>query len=815
MAIEKQIDLLEGEGELELDALTDQPALMTEFDDGTIEFDYDALDEEGNLIDTKGVINYKREHFSNLAEDLDEHELHDIAQQVLDQYEGDKQSCAEHMEMLADGMNLLGTKLEETTEPFEGACAAHHPLILENSVKFQAKAMAALYPAKGPVKVQVLGKHTDEKQEQAERVSNHMNYQIRNQMEEYFPETERMLFNIPIVGSGFKKLYYNGHFDRPCSEYVPVDQFITNYHTTSLKTAMSFTHVIHRTYNDLKKDMVYGLYRDIEEVLESEGAFGDQGIIKEETDEILGLQPFTDDMVFTLYEHYCFLDLPGEFGHEDGIALPYVVTVDKETERVLSIRRGWKEDDETYERIVPFVHFPFVAGPGFYGLGYIHLLGNLQITLTSVMRSLVDSGQFANLQGGFIDKRLRMRGDDGPIKPGEFKEVESGGMPITQLIQPLTFKEPSQVLLQMYQFIEGRGQKFADSTEQVVADSTNYGPVGTTLALLEESTKFFSGIHKRLHHAQKQEFKILAALNYEYLDETESFDVVGDTFEISKEDYSGKIDISPESDPNLNSKAQKLTVSQAIYTAALQNPVIHDMYEVTKQYYLSMDIDNELVDKLLPPKEEPIPRDPITDLFKVQKGEPIQAFPGQDHDAHIQAKMAFLQDPNGGANPMMTQIVPLIQANIQEHILMKFKEDVAGTAASGQVQGSTEEQIVSMAAQRVSQQSQQLAELQAKGVDEARNKLADAEMIRVMNETRKQEADQNFKQSELSLQALKLELEKLKEDNKMLLAGVEQESKQTQETLGNIKDLLELALEEKRSAEAVQEPKIDTVNKEE
>lgn len=799
----------------------DLPAVVTEYDDGTTEYDYGALDDDDEtLLETQGVMNINKEHYSNLAEGMDEDMLRILGEEVIEQFEEDKQSCAEWMETARDGLNLLGTRLEENNDPFPGACGAHHPLILESAVKFQAKAMDAMYPSKGPVKVQILGDVTEEKQDQAKRVRNHMNYQITDQMEEYFDETERMLFYLPIIGSAIKKVYYNALLDRPAAEFIQVDSFIVNYHTTNLRSAYSMTHMINRWGNDIKKDIEAGLYMETD--LTEMDSSATQGEITQEADDLMGYSPIKDDEMYTLLEHYCYLNLENytvnSGGDYDDIALPYVVTVEYETGKVLAIRRNWAEwDDDTKQRICPFVHYKFVPGMGFYGLGYIHLLGNLQVTLTSAMRSLIDSAQFTNLQGGFIDKRLRIRGDDGPIKPGQFKEAESGGVPLKELIMPLQFKEPSQVLMAMYQFIEERAQKFADSTEQVVADSTNYGPVGTTMALLEASNKFFTGVHKRLHNSQKVEFKLLGALNYEYLGESERFDIVGESFDISKTDYDGTIDITPLSDPNASSKSQKMATAQAVYTAALQLPQNHDLYEVSRYYYTSMDIDETLVDKFLPPKEEPQQADPLTDIILAQQGKPIKAFPGQEHDAHVAIKSAFLQDPQTGGSIMMQNIVPIIQANIQEHLILKFQEQTAGTVASGGIdsQGATsEQQVVAMAAQKVAQMNQQMAELQAKGPDEARNKLADAELLRVLNESARSESETKLKQAGLTLDALRLELEKLKEDNKMLLAGVEAQNKQTQDAMNNIQELLQIALDEKQAATAQENIKIQEIDTE-
>ncbi len=799
MAIEKAIQpnpILE-----ETPLLTDtgKPYVQTEYDDGSIEFDFD--EESVNNAMQESVVNYNADHYENLAENIDEDTLNKIAAEVLDRFEGDKSSRAQWLETVNSGLSLLGIEVEEGDDPFPGACTAHHPLILESAVKFQAKASNELFNPRGPVKTAIIGEPTEEKEEQAKRVRDHMNYQIMHQMEEYFDETEMMLFYLPIVGSAFKKTYYDGLLDRPVSVFVPVDRFVVNYFATSLKSAPCFTHMIDRMANDLKKDQKNGLYRDIKLCHPVRSSQGETEVV---IDELMGVHAQMDEEVYTLLEQYCYLDLCDDDpkSDEDGIALPYVVTVEAETGTVLAIRRNWSENDDKKKLICPFTHYKFVPGLGFYGLGFIHLLGNLQMTLTSAMRSLVDAGSFANLQGGFVDKRLRIRSNDGPLSPGEFREAESGGLPLKDAIMTLPFKEPSQVLLAMYQFIEARGQKFADSTEQVIADSTNYGPVGTTMALLEASTKFFSGVHKRLHKAQKHEFKILASLNYEYLGDKESFDTVGNTFEVSKSDYDGRIDVVPVSDPNVGSQAQKLTVAQAIYTAALQKQDIHNMYEVSKYYYNGLGIEEDYIEKFLPKPEEPEQSDPLTDIKKAQQGKPISAFPGQDHDSHIAVKSAFLQDPSSGANPMFQMLVPVIQANIQEHMVLKFQTEIAGTVAQGQPQqGQLEEAIVAQAAQQVAQKNQKLAELQAVGPDEARNKLADAELQRVMNESIKLESEIQDKIVKRTFDSLKLELQKYAEDNKLLIAEMQTQAKLHTDQMKQMNDLVQQALQLKSVAE--------------
>lgn len=796
MAIEKALGTPIGTPEE--DTEDSKPYVKTEYDDGSVEYDFneDSVEEALN----EGVINIHDEHYENLAEDIDEDVLRKIGAQVYENYSDDKASRAGWMDTVNGGLSLLGIDLEETDDPFPGACSAHHPLILEAAVKFQAKAANELFNPKGPVKTAIIGKSTPEKEDQAKRVRNHMNYQVMHQMEEYFDETETMLFYLPIVGSAFKKTYYDSLLDRPVSTFIPVDQFVVDYYASNLRNAPCFTHVIQRLSNDLKKDQKSGFYRDITLGIPSVSEEGDMQVV---VDDIMGVSPDTEESVYTLLEQYCYLDLEDDdhLSDEDGIALPYVVTIEMESQKVLSIRRNWREADDTQSPIIPFTHYKFVPGLGFYGLGYIHLLGNLQMTLTSTMRNLVDSGAFATMQGGFVDKRLRTRSNKGPLAPGEFREVESGGMALKDAIVNLPFKEPSAVLLQMYQFIEQRGQKFADSTEQVVADATNYGPVGTTMALLEASTKFFSGVHKRLHKAQKHEFKVLAAINYEYLGDSEVFDVVGNTFEVSRVDYDGKIDVVPVSDPNVGSQSQKLTLGQAVYTAALQDPANHDLKEVSRYYYSSLGIDDDQVDKFVPPADEPQQMDPMSDLIMVQQGKPIKAFQGQEHDAHIAIKSAFLQDPASGGNPMFQQIAPRIQANIQEHMILKFQEEIAAMASTGEAQGQDQQAVISMAAQKLAQKNQQMQQLQAQSPDEARNKLADAEIQRVINETRKLEIETEDKIVERSFKALELELKKYSEDNKVLIAEMQAQVQSTQTQMKEMMSLLKESQKIKAAAE--------------
>ena len=494
------------------------------------------------------------EWYGNMTEDMDEDELTDIAATVIENFEADKDSRAEWESMFERGFDLLGLKLEQGSEPFEGACTAVHPLLIESAVKFQSKASGELFPANGPIKSQILGKSTQEKELQANRVQNFMNYQVTEQMPEYFDEFERMLFHLPLIGSAFKKLYYDATVKRPKSEFIPIDQFYISYYATDLSNADRYTHVIYRSPVELKRDIKAGVYEDVE--LSSPSEYPSTPF-SEKMDTIIGLSPTSDnDPQYVLLEQHCYLDI-----EEEDIPLPYIVTVEQQSRQILSIRRNYKQDDPNKEKVNHFVHYRFVPGFGFYGLGLIHFLGNLTMSATAAMRSLIDAGQFANLPGGFKAKGVRMVGDNSPIAPGEFKEVEATGIDLSKAIIPLPYKEPSQTLFNMLNFVANAGQKFADSTEQVISDAASYGPVGTTMALLEASSKFFTAIHKRIHKSQKDEFRILARIDYDYLPEEYPYDVPYEDRSIFKKDFDGRVDIVPVSDPNIPSNAHRMMMA--------------------------------------------------------------------------------------------------------------------------------------------------------------------------------------------------------------------------------------------------------------
>jgi len=737
------------------EGLTPSPTYQLEDDGGiTVDFSEESIE--------MGASTEIEEWYGNLAENMDEEELAEIGSIILDDFTSDKESRAEWEAMFERGFDLLGLKIQDTAEPFEGACTAVHPLLIESAVKFQSKASQELFPSKGPVKAQILGKVTPDKELQANRVQDFMNYQVTEQMPEYFDEFERMLFHLPLIGSAFKKVYYDATLKRPVSEFVPIDQFYVSYYASNLRKADRYTHVVYRSPVDLAKEIRSGLYLDLELPEASNPTLTP---LSEKMDTILGLSPTMDsDPQYTLLEQHCYLDIK-DSESEEGESLPYIVTIEEQSRQVLSIRRNFKPDDPTKEKNIHFVHYRFVPGFSFYGLGLMHFLGNITMTATAAMRSLVDAGQFANLPGGFKAKGVRMVGDNDPIAPGEFKEVEALGIDLSKAIVPLPYKEPSQTLFQMLGFMTTAGQKFADSTEQVVADAASYGPVGTTMALLEASSKFFSAIHKRLHKSQREEFKLLADIDFNYLPNEYPYDVPMAERNIFKSDFDGKVDIIPVSDPNIPSNAHRLMLSQMTLQMAQQSPPgMFNLEALNRSILNAVNMPN--IDEILPPKPEPKPMDPVSDILAASKGIPIAAFAGQDHDAHMQVKMAYLQDPQNGGNPTMQRLQPILASNIQEHSVMKYQE---------QMNGLTQQKLQQNVAP---EQAQNPAVVQG-AMAEAAQEILNANMAMGKQQSPEQQMVE-LEQKRVELDMQKLQLQAAKDNAQAVQDAQEIELKQTE-----------------------------------
>ena len=746
-------------------------------DDGGVTVNFEESEETIMEFD-EGNFDGEENWYENIADKLDDELLEEIASDVIDKYQTDKDSRAEWESMFERGFDLLGLKLETTSEPFEGACTAVHPLLIESAVKFQSKASQELFPPAGPVKAQIMGDETVAKIQQANRVEDFMNFQLTEQMPEYFDEFERMLFHLPLIGSAFKKVYYDASLKRPCSEFVPIDQFYVSYYATDLRRADRYTHVIFRNPVDLAKEVMAGMYRDIDL---PQPSIPIMSPITSKMDQILGLNPSGDnDPQYTLLEQHCYLELPKPFGNKDDIALPYIVTVEENSREILSIRRNYKPDDPTKSKTLHFVHYRFVPGFGFYGLGLIHFLGNLTMTATAAMRALVDAGQFANLPGGFKAKGVRIVGDNEPISPGEFKEVEATGMDLNKAIVNLPYKEPSQTLYNMLQFVAATGQKFADSTEKVISDAASYGPVGTTMALLEASSKFFSAIHKRLHKAQRDEFKILARIDADFMPQEYPYDMPGISKTIFKDDFDGKIDIIPVSDPNIPSNAHRMMLAQMTLQLAQQSPPgMFNLEALNRTILESANMPN--LDQILPPKKIAKPLDPVSDILAATKGIPIQAFPGQDHDAHIQVKMAYIQDPMNGANPVMKRIIPVIQANVQEHSVLKYQEQVGGMTNEIMKripqETASSENIIEMAQAKAAQQVLQANKAMGGKQSSPEQQMVQLEQARVALEQQKLKLKAATDNADAVLENRKVELAEAELRAKIMQSGMRDQVK--------------------------------------
>jgi hypothetical protein len=632
-------------------------------------------------------------HFDNLAELIDDNELDPLASELYDQYTDYKESRSDWEETYRNGLSLLGFKYEARTEPFRGAAAVTHPVLAEAVTQFQAQAYKELLPSDGPVRSQILGAITPEKQDQANRVKDFMNYQIMDQMKEYEPEFDQMLFYLPLSGSTFKKVYYDDLLGRAVSKFIPADDLIVPYSATSLDDAEAIVHVISISENDLRKQQVAGFYSDVE--------LGDPPVteneIKQKERELQGVKKNVQQDQYTLLEMHVDLDLPGfedvnpETGEPTGIKLPYVVTIAESDTKILSIRRNFTENDPRKKRINYFVQFKFLPGLGFYGFGLIHMIGGLSRTATAALRQLLDAGTLANLPAGFKTRGVRMRDDAQPLQPGEFRDVDVPGGDIQSQFMQLPFKGPNPILLQLMGVCVDQAQRFASIADAQVGDMNQQAAVGTTVALLERGSRVMSAIHKRLYVGLKQELKLLAEVFASYLPPEYPYDVPGASRQIKVKDFSAEVDILPVSDPNIFSQTQRIGMAQTQLQLAQSNPQIHDLYQAYRSMYEAIGVKN--VNAILPPPAQPQPLDPVLEEIAAMGMTPIQAFPGQDHKAHIDSHLSFMQSNTVQNNPA---IMGALQKNILERISLMAQE---------QIQIEYEEEL--MQAQQMQQMLQQ------------------------------------------------------------------------------------------------------------
>ena len=626
--------------------------------------------QDGNLVplfEEEEVI--VTEHQVNLAEVLDSSSLNTLASELLDAFEQDKDSRKDWLDVFTKGLDLLGIKTEEREEPFPGATGVNHPLLAEAVTQFQAQAYKELLPAGGPIKTRVMGNESPETMDQSQRVKEFMNYQITEVMKEYDPEMDSLLFYLPLAGSAFKKVYYDNLLGRATSRLVKAEDLVVAYETTDLETSPRFTHVMSMTGNDLKKLQMNGTYRDI--------SIGESGIdleyneAKEKIDELQGISPpIADYEEYSVIELHVNLELPDIDDY--GFAVPYVVTILEDRNEILSIRRNWEQGDELFNKKEYFVHYKFLPGLGFYGFGLIHMIGGLTKSATSVLRQLIDAGTLSNLPAGFKARGMRVQGEDEPLRPGEFRDVDVPGGTIRDALMPLPYKEPSNVLAQLLGVIIESGRRFASIADMQVGDiGSQQLPVGTTVAMLERGTKVMSAIHKRLHFAQKKEFRLLASIFSKSLPPVYPYDVPGASREIKATDFDDRVDIIPVSDPNIFSMAQRVMLAQQELQMAQAAPQIHDLREAYKRMYEALEVKN--IDAILPPAAQIPPRDPVSEQQAAMTGQPIKAFEFQNHDAYISAHSSFLQNPMMAQNQ---QAQLAISANIQEHQAMLYKQQI-------------------------------------------------------------------------------------------------------------------------------------------
>jgi hypothetical protein len=660
-------------GELEVEQIAQSveetpagPTELTENEDGSVDINFDP----------KKNLSVGTEFGANLAEVIDEQDLGRLGSELYQDTQSYKDSRADWEKAYTQGLDLLGFKYESRTEPFQGASSATHPVLAEAVTQFQALAYKELLPAEGPVRTQVIGLDTPEIQDQADRVSEFMNYQIMDIMKEYEPEFDQMLFYLPLSGSTFKKVYYDETLGRAVSKFIQAQDIIVPYTANSIDDAESVVHVIKISENELRKQQVSGFYRDIE--LEASDELTQDNDVKSKERQLEGvtMSGQTED-VFTLLECHVNLDLEGfedmnpQTGEPTGIKLPYIVTIEEGSREVLSIRRNYLQNDPLRKKINYFVHFKFLPGFGFYGNGLIQMIGGLSRTATQALRQLLDAGTLSNLPAGFKQRGIRIRDDAQSIQPGEWRDVDAPGGNLRDAFMTLPYKEPSQTLLQLMGVVVQAGQRFASIADLQVGDGNQQAAVGTTVALLERGSRTMSAIHKRIYSSMKEEFKLLANVFKLYLPPEYPYDVVGGQRTIKQADFDDKVDIIPVADPNIFSQTQRISIAQTELQLAMANPGIHNMYEVYRTMYSALGIRD--IDRILLKPDQPTPKDPALEHIDALAGKPFQAFPGQDHRAHITAHLNFMATNMARNAPV---IMASLEKNCFEHISLMSQEQV-------------------------------------------------------------------------------------------------------------------------------------------
>jgi len=765
MAIEKSIsvapqgiDDIEGEEiEQELEIEIVNPDMVT-LDDGSVEITLIPDAKSLNLLDFD----------ANLAEGMEENVLTELADDLIGLIDSDMDSRKEWADTYVKGLEIIGFKYEARTTPWEGACGVNSTVLAEAAIRFQAETMSETFPAAGPVRVKVLGDETKEKEQAAQRVKADMNYQLTENMVEYRPEHERMLYSLGLAGSAFKKVYFDPNIGRQTAIYIPAEDVIVPYGASNIEFAERVTHIMRKTKNELRKLQASGFYRDIE--LGEPQAFHTD--IEEKKAEDGGFS-ITDDDRYAMYEVHADLVIEGVDEDDDEIAKPYIVTIERGSNEVLSIRRNWNPDDELELKRQHFVHYVYVPGFGFYGLGLIHIIGGYARAGTSLIRQLVDAGTLSNLPGGLKSRGLRIKGDDTPIEPGEFKDVDVPSGSIRENIMPLPYKEPSQTLLALLDKITNEGRRLGAISDMNISDMSANAPVGTTLALLERTLKPMAAVQARVHYAMKQEFKMLKAIISEYASTQYDYNPVRGQVGAKRSDYM-MVEVIPVSDPNSSTMAQRVVQYQAVLQMAQQAPQIYDLPQLHRQMIEVLGIKN--ADKLVPVKEDVNPTDPVSENMNALTGTPIRAFIHQDHDAHMAAHQAFIQDPmiaqTIGQNPQAQQINAALQAHIAEHLGFKYRKQVEEKLGvplpppNEELPKDVEVLLAGVIAdagkQLTEQHKQEVAQKQAQAqqqdpVLQMQQAELQVKQQEVQRKAQKDQGDMQMKQAELQLKAQKIQ----------------------------------------------------------
>ena len=769
MAVDKNLEPFEvdvegnpSESELKVEVVNPD-AVSIETEDGGVVVDFEGSATE----ELMGA-----DHNSNLAEYMEEEDLEEMASDLVSDFESDRTSRKEWSRSYVKGLDLLGMKIEERTQPWEGASGVFHPLLSEAIVRFQAQAMGEIFPASGPVRTKIVGKQTKEKNEQSKRVEHEMNYMLTEEMTEYRDETEQMLFRLPLAGSAFKKVYYDPIMERPCAMFVPAEDFVVSYGASDLMSCSRYTHVMKKTENQVRELQVNGFYRDVELPEPTR----DESDIQEKYDEMDGSEAvYDDDDRYTILEMHVDLEMPEPFEDKDGLARPYIVTIDKSSRTILSIRKNWYESDEKKTKRQHFIHYRYLPSLGFYGTGLIHLIGGLAKSATSILRQLIDAGTISNLPAGLKARGLRIKGDDAPLMPGEFRDVDVPGGAIRDSITFIPYKEPSSVLYQLLGNIVEEGRRIGSIADVQVGNMNPNAPVGTTLALLERSMKVMSGVQSRLHASLKKELRILAKCIHDFMPSDYSYEIEGD-FSRTK-DFDGRIDVIPVSDPNASTMAQRVTQYQSALQLAQQAPQLYDMGKLHRQMLEVLGIQD--ADDIIKLPEDIKPKDPVAENMAIMKQEPVKAFKYQDHEAHIAVHKAAAEDPKIaqiiGQSPFAAAIQNAMAAHITEHVAFQYRKEMElqlGTSLPDEdkpIPDNVEEQLsklVAKASEKVLNNSKaEIADQQAK--EEQQNPLT----ILQQKEMALKEAEFAHKK-EMDIAKLRVDAEQKDKDQRIEVAKV-------------------------------------------